>query len=153
MSHFFKDTEHLLRMAGLFAAGVVGFVVLRAIFVPAGFGELGHFRTGALADNQSRPLVFAGREACEECHDEVVALRKGGAHAGVGCEACHGALAAHAGDPATVQARRPDPKATCLICHLPNAAKPTSFPQVDPSENGDGQACTSCHRPHNPKVQ
>lgn len=153
MRQIFKDTEHLLRMAALFAVGLLAFVVLRAIFVPPGFGELGHFRTGALADNREHPLVHAGQDACAECHDEVVVVRKGGAHAAIGCEACHGALAAHAGDPGTVQARRPDPKATCLVCHRPNVAKPPSFPQVEPSEHGEGQACTSCHRAHNPKVQ
>jgi hypothetical protein len=153
VSHILKDTEHLLRMAGLFALGVLAFVVLRAVFVPVGFGELGHYRSGALADNRAHPMVFAGRDACADCHDDVVAMRKGGAHVGIGCEACHGALAAHAENPETAKAKRPDPRVTCLICHRPNVAKRAGFPQVEPSEHGEGQTCTSCHRAHNPKVQ
>lgn len=153
MSRNFKDVQHLLHMAGLFVLGLAGFVVLRAILVPAGFGELGHFRSGALADNRQRPLAFAGRDACAECHDDVVRARQGGKHAGIGCEACHGALAAHAADAEHVRPTRPDARTICLVCHLANVAKPASFPQIVPAEHGEGEACTSCHRPHHPKAE
>ena len=55
------DAEHLFRLAALFAAGVVIFLVVRALMVPPGFGELGHFRPGSLGANQQKPLHFAGR--------------------------------------------------------------------------------------------
>jgi len=64
--------------------------------MPKDFGQYGHYRPGALADNAAMPISFAGRAACEECHADVVEGRAGHKHEHVGCEACHGALAAHA---------------------------------------------------------
>jgi hypothetical protein len=41
-------------MAGLFAVGLTAFLLLRWLMVPEGFGELGHYRVGAIADNRAR---------------------------------------------------------------------------------------------------
>lgn len=153
MRRFFADSQHLLRAALLLVVGVVLFVVLRAAFVPADFGIHGHYRAGALADNQNQPLHFAGHGACEECHSDVVAARLGSKHEQIGCEACHGALAAHAADPGTSTPVRPDARAICLRCHTQKVTIPEWFPQVDPATHGDGQACNTCHQPHRPAVQ
>ncbi len=154
MTGRFRDSRHLLRAAMLFGAGIVVFLVARALLVPKDFGVLGHFRQGALADNRSRPIVFAGRAACEECHGDVVEARKGSKHARVGCEACHGALAAHASaaDPSANKPTKPNPKVICLVCHLENTARPKTFPQVDPKDHGDGASCGECHKPHHPEM-
>jgi len=152
MNGRFKDSRHLLRAGGLFVAGFLVFLVLRAVLIPEGFGALGHFRPGAIDDNRDRPLSFAGRTACEECHSEVVQARKGSEHEGVGCEACHGPLAGHASDPSATKPARPDPKKVCLVCHLANTARPKAFPQVEPKEHGDGGACGNCHKPHHPEL-
>ena len=42
---------------------------------------------------------FAGHQTCETCHTDIADTKTKGAHAHVNCEACHGALAAHADDP------------------------------------------------------
>ena len=148
----FREVQHLVRAALLFLAGVAAFLLLRQSLVPKGFGEYGHFRSGALEDNRGRPLQFAGMAACEECHSDVVEARKGSKHAAVRCEACHGPLAAHASDPTTGKPVRPDPKTVCLVCHRDNVAKPRGFPKVDPGEHGGGEACNTCHKPHHPEV-
>ena len=145
----FRDQEHLIRIAGLFAAGFLVFLVVRALFVPQGFGVYGHFRAGALDDNRARPVVFAGRTACEDCHSDVVEARKGGKHAGLGCEACHGPLADHAQDPTSGKPKRPD-AALCPVCHTANVAKPAGFPQIDLKEHSGGASCLECHQAHRP---
>jgi Cytochrome c554 and c-prime len=150
MNRFVKDKEHLVRMAALFAAGVVVFLILQAVLVPKGFGVYGHYRAGALADNRVRVPRFAGRTACIECHTDERDAWKGGKHAGVACEACHGALAKHAEDPSSSKVVKPDPKTICFTCHLTNVAKPKKFPQMDPKNHFDGGACNSCHAPHAP---
>ncbi len=150
MQKFFKDKEHLVRMAALFAAGVVLFVIARAVLVPKGFGLYGHYRAGALADNKARPVVHAGRAACGECHTDKKDELAAGKHAGVGCEACHGPLAKHAEDPSALKPTKPEPKALCLRCHLVNVAKPKTFPQVDPKTHMDGADCHGCHASHAP---
>ena len=153
MPDLFRDKEHLVRMAALFAAGLLAFLVLRAVLVPKGFGEFGHYRAGSLIENRSLPQRFAGRTACGECHDDVAAERAVGGHAGIGCEACHGALGAHAQDPAALQPDLPEAMPLCLGCHRTSVAKPTWFPQVDPAEHGEGEACDLCHLPHHPDME
>ena len=152
MSGWLKDREHLVRMAVIFAGALALFLVVRAVMVPKGFGTYGHFRSGALKDNASHPIVYAGRQACGDCHDDIVAARKGSKHEQIGCEACHGALAAHAADPDKMQPVLPDARTICLVCHLANMTKPKWFPQVNPKEHGDGGPCTSCHKPHHPEI-
>ena len=150
MSGFFGHKEHLARMAALFGVGIVAFLVLQALLVPRSFGVYGHYRAKALEENRARPVAFAGRAACVECHSDVPDAMKGGPHAGVHCEACHGPLAAHAGDPTEKKALRPDSRVLCARCHAANVARPARFPQVDPAEHSGGEACTTCHAAHNP---
>ncbi len=152
MQRFLKDREHLFRMAGLFLIGLILFLVVQLLLVPKDFYKFGHFRAGALADNAARPVAFAGRQACESCHPDVVAARKGSRHGMIGCEACHGALAKHADDPGSLKPTRPDGRTLCLVCHREDVAKPKSFKQVNPQEHMGGEACISCHKPHHPEM-
>jgi hypothetical protein len=139
-------------MAGLFAVGITAFLVLRWMLVPADFGLLGHYRAGAVNDNMERPVKFAGQAVCVACHTEVAELRAKGKHAGVSCESCHGALAAHAQNQDGVKPKRPDPRTTCILCHTASISKPTSFPQVVPAEHAPEGSCAECHVVHNPKL-
>jgi predicted CXXCH cytochrome family protein len=150
MSSPLAHRGHLVRVAVLFAAGVVAFLVLRALLVPKGFGVYGHYRAGALDDNRARPVSFAGRAACLECHSDVGDLMAKGKHATVRCEACHGPHAAHAADPSTVQAVRPDVHVLCARCHQALVGRPAAFPQVDVADHAGKEACTTCHTPHSP---
>jgi hypothetical protein len=147
-----SDYVHLVRMAGLFAVGITAFVVLRWLLVPADFGVFGHYRAGAVRDNMAPPLVHAGQAACVECHADVAEVRSKGRHARVACESCHGALAAHASDPAASKPTRPDPRKTCITCHTSSISKPAAFPQVVPAEHAPEGSCAACHAVHNPKI-
>jgi hypothetical protein len=146
-----KEAAHLIRLAALFVAGFVTFLLIRQAIVPAGFGKYGHFRAGALDDVRARPISFAGRSACEGCHDDKRAALNKGKHINVGCEACHGPLAAHADDPDKVKPVLPDTRQLCPVCHETNSAKPKGFPQVDSKDHSGGEPCKSCHQPHTPK--
>ena len=154
MSDRFPHSRHLFRMACLFAGGGLLFVVARAAFVPKGFGELGHFRKGAIAENQARQPSFAGRDTCKGCHPAVLeAMEKAKSrHAGVGCEACHGPLAKHAENPVSKPAR-PDARRLCLTCHEANVAKPLGFKQIVAKEHNEGLTCTDCHNQHTPGME
>lgn len=152
MKRRFQDVEHLLRLAALFVGGLLVFIVVRSLLVPADFGVYGHYRAGALDDNRRPAPVFAGAESCAECHDDVVASRLGGGHEDVRCEACHGPLGRHAVDPTALVPERPDASPLCLRCHLRAMAKPAPFPQVDPMEHAGGDPCDDCHLPHAPGI-
>jgi uncharacterized CHY-type Zn-finger protein len=146
----FKDFEHLLRVAAVFVVGLISFLALRSALVPRSFGQYGHYRGNALAEISARPVKYAGHKVCEDCHDDIVAVKKTGKHAGVNCEACHGPLANHAADPASVVPQLPDTAVLCARCHEANLAKPAAFPQVDTKDHSGGQVCKMCHQPHSP---
>lgn len=145
-----KDAEHLLRLAGVFVVGFLLFLGIRAHFVPNSFGQYGHYRGDALTDVAALPVVHAGHQTCEACHDNIATEKVKGKHAKVNCEACHGALGKHAEDPTSVVPTKPDPAVLCVRCHEANSAKPKWFPQVKPEEHSGGMVCNTCHKPHNP---
>jgi Cytochrome c7 and related cytochrome c len=147
----FRDAEHLARLAGLFLVGGVLFVVVRAALVPDDFGVYGHYRAGALADNASRPIAYAGQPACLECHSDAGGVKRAGAHAPVSCEACHGPLAPHAAGEVTTPPR-PGPT-LCLVCHATSTGRPAWMKQIVPAEHAGEEGCTTCHQPHTPRIQ
>ena len=113
----------------------------------------------APADHATLPSGYAGSEACEPCHQDLVgkfsenphtrmALMHGGK--GVTCENCHGPGQAHieAGGDVTkifqfskASAKLIDDK--CLSCHV------GAHPNFDRSAHGEAKvSCTSCHSVH-----
>jgi hypothetical protein len=150
--HVFKDAGHLFRLAAVFVAGGLAFVGARAFLVPKSFGQYGHYRGDAIADIAARPLNYAGHQACEDCHTGVLEKKKTGKHVHVNCEACHGPLANHAADPASVQPPKLDTAVLCVRCHEANIAKPKSFPQVASTDHSTGLPCDTCHQPHSPAI-
>jgi hypothetical protein len=148
----FKDAGHLFRLAGVFIAGTVLFLVVRGFLVPKSFGQYGHYRANAIAELAARPVKFAGHQTCETCHADVLEKKKDGKHARVNCEACHGPLAGHADDPTSVTPAKLDTAVLCARCHEENAAKPKSFPQVATADHSTGLPCDTCHQPHSPAI-
>lgn len=148
----FKDAGHLFRLAAVFVAGLLIFLVIRGFLVPKSFGQFGHYRADAVTEIAARPIKFAGHESCEGCHADVLDKKKNGKHAGVNCEACHGPQAQHVDDPTSVKPAKLDTAVLCARCHEANAAKPRNFPQVDTEEHSTGLPCDTCHQPHSPVI-
>jgi uncharacterized CHY-type Zn-finger protein len=149
----FKDAEHLLRLALVFVLAGILFLVVRAMLVPRSFGEYGHYRGAAMAEIAAQRVKFAGHQTCEACHTDVAGLKSKGMHAGVNCEACHGALAKHADDPTDVQPPKLDTAVLCVRCHEVNGARPKSFPQIVAKNHNPGLSCEACHQPHSPLIE
>lgn len=149
----FKDIEHLVRLAAVMAVALLAFLVLRAAVVPRSFGQYGHYRGAAIAEIAARPIAYAGHQACEACHTDIVEQKKQGKHIVIPCETCHGALAGHAEDPASVTPPKLETAVLCSRCHESNSAKPKAFPQVVTPDHAGGIACDVCHQPHRPKIE
>jgi len=148
----FKNAGHLFRLAAVFAAGLLVFLVIRGFLVPRSFGRYGHYRGNAIAELAARPVNFAGHQTCEDCHADVLQNKKDGRHARVNCEACHGPLAKHADDPISLTPPKLDTALLCVRCHEANGAKPKTFPQVASADHSGGLACDTCHQPHSPAI-
>lgn len=152
MKDFFRNAEHLIRVLILLVLGIAAFLLVRRAVIPAEFGKYGHFRPGAMDDIRARPINFAGHQTCEACHSDQADVKGKGKHANIACEACHGPLAKHAEDPASVVPQLPDTAVLCARCHEASQAKPKWFPQVVAAEHSGGVACNTCHKPHDPKI-
>lgn len=152
MGDRFGNYSHLIRMAGLFAVGIIVFLVARSFSVPADFGVYGHYRAGALDDARTQAIAFAGQAACVECHSDIGDLRKTARHAKVSCESCHGALATHAAGEEPLKPTRPDGVKTCIGCHLKSRSKPSTFAQIEVADHAGDNRCIDCHNPHAPKI-
>ena len=152
MKRFFRDSEHLVRLAVVLAVCVVAFLLIRNAVVPPSFGQYGHYRGASLEEIRQRPITYAGRAACEMCHEPALKILNEGRHKRISCEACHGPQAKHAGDPSAAKPQLPDTTILCGRCHEADKAKPKGFPQVVTKEHSGGVACKDCHKPHQPKL-
>lgn len=150
--NLFKDKEHLVRMAGIFALGVVAFLVLQLLLVPDTFGLYGHYRAAAIGDQMRKPLTYAGRGSCARCHGPQVDVQKSGKHTTLGCETCHGPLMKHSVAPSTEKPSKLSVKKLCPSCHEQNVARPKWLEQVNSVEHSSGEACDTCHQPHAPQM-
>ena len=124
-----KDAGHLFRFAGLFVIAFLVFLIVRGYVVPKSFGQYGHYRGAAIGEIASRPVRFAGHQECEGCHTDIADTKSKGKHAHVNCEACHGALAAHADDPTSVTPVKPDTAVLCARCHTRQRLNLKTFPR------------------------
>jgi len=148
----FKDAEHLFRLAAVFLAGFVLFLIVRSVLVPRSFGRYGHYRGDAIAEAAALPVSYAGHKACADCHSDIVDVKSHGKHKGVNCESCHGPQEKHVEDPGAVTPAKLDTSLLCPRCHQANIAKPKSFPQVEAADHSNGVACNTCHKPHSPAI-
>ncbi len=142
--------QQVTRLVLVFALLGVALVGARYRFVPATFGDAGHYRAAAIPQITGQPIRYAGREACNECHSDIADVHSRGRHQTVACEACHGPLAAHLENPADVHPLVPRDRRFCPRCHSYDPARPTGFPQIDPVAHNPGKPCISCHNPHQP---
>lgn len=150
--NLFKDKEHLVRMAGIFALGIVAFLVLQLLLVPDTFGLYGHYRAAAITDEIRKPLTYAGRGSCARCHAPQVELHQSGKHVTLGCEGCHGPLMKHSVAPKNNKPPTLAAKRLCPACHEINVARPKLIKQVNSAEHSSGESCDTCHQPHAPQM-
>ena len=139
--------RHLIILAILVAV----FLVFQRLMIPESFGELGYYRANSLEDNQLFEAHYAGRETCNECHEDMSDLKEMDLHNGLSCETCHGPGLAHTIDSDSAELIIPDGRNFCGRCHAKNTArKEDAVLQIDLREHNPDKNCTYCHNPHAP---
>jgi hypothetical protein len=124
---------------------------MRRVLTPKTFGDLGHYRAAAIDEIVARPIKYAGRGACNDCHDDIAAVRGSGRHQMLACETCHGAAQAHVASGGEQKPIVPRERSFCPTCHGFDPARPTGFPQIDAVTHNPVKRCVTCHNPHEPK--
>lgn len=142
-----SQVYRLLIFFGVFA---LLFVLLHWVAKPESFGEYGHYRGRALAENVEREPHYAAVSVCAECHTDEAQEHKGGSHGKFSCQICHGAGGVHAEEPSAENIHKPDGRDLCLRCHEFRQARPVKFPQIVESEHAAGEKCITCHHAHAP---
>jgi hypothetical protein len=152
-------TKHYWRAAFLIVIGLVGFLALRAFLIPDSFGEYGFYRADNVQEQRDKPISFAKRGTCANCH-EGTATHEQGKHKTVQCQNCHAPLAVHVKDDEFID-EMPINRAPslCLRCHRALPSRPHDFPQIVVKDhvgtiehNLTSGACLECHKPHDPTL-
>lgn len=151
------------RIFALVFIGLLLGAVVKTLLTPKGFGVLGHYRVGAIADERARLPLLTGEQPCASCHPEQAAKHDKDVHGSVQCEDCHGSGRQHADAMARGAPLSEGPifrkleQGDCLVCHRQTNARPKMFPTVDVKQHfsflsvSDPQTpCQSCHDPHEP---
>jgi hypothetical protein len=96
-------------------------------------------------------VSFASASTCARCHASEATRLTVGSHAEIGCQSCHGPLAAHvvAGEDAdsdTVSVAVPTDD-TCVRCHVKTDGRPVTQTEIIPVQHYVS-TCLACHDPH-----
>lgn len=147
----------------LATAGVLGGAAVIAVVLFAGaamawdpYLDFALHRDSNAKQWAALPMTFADSSACAKCHLPEASRLASNAHAGIGCQSCHGALLAHveAGQSASksdVQIKVPTDE-VCVRCHAAAEGRPASFKTIVPADHYVGQ-CLQCHDPHTARAE
>jgi hypothetical protein len=155
---FWHFPDQVVRLMFLFALAIAALVVARCQFVPATFGEEGHYRSSARKAIAAGDIRYAGWQTCMECHEDEGEAKQRSFHRNLSCEVCHGPASDHAqawmegeDDAEALNPHIPSERDECLYCHRYLPSRPTGFPQVLAlTHNPLKPMCTECHDPHDP---
>lgn len=149
---FKRIPQQIVPLAALFAVMLTALITARALLIPDTFGDLGHYRAGAIPEIAAQGITYAGAAVCGECHDDVAESKLTSRHSRVPCETCHGPAANHVDEPDEYLPKTPRQRGHCELCHGYNQSRPSGFPQILTERHYPGQTCSECHDPHDPAL-
>ena len=140
----------LKRLIPLFIIFIGLFLFIRSKLIPDSFGQYGHYRGDALQDNASVEPVFATKEACYDCHDDIREKLESDMHADLSCLICHGPGLEHIASMEADNILKESGREFCGRCHHINAGRSRDVVfQVDiKTHHPEKKHCIECHNPH-----
>ena len=145
-----KVPEQVRRLALVVSVILAAVLLGRFVLMPRSLVAKELHVAATVQRERAKPVKYAGSAACRDCHDDVVQKKSRSYHKTLACEGCHGASAAHADDPSTGKPPAPRDRKYCPLCHAYDAARPTGFPQINPTAHNPLKPCIECHNPHDP---
>jgi len=138
------------RILLLFIAVIGLFLLARHFLIPETFGQYGHYRGAALDEISSREMVFADKEDCFACHDDILEKLENEMHAGLSCLICHGPGREHVDDPQLGNIDKNSGREFCGRCHDFHPSRPSDvINQIDiKTHHTEKTNCIECHNPH-----
>lgn len=145
--------EQVVRLGIVVSVVGGGILVLYAFAIPPQYKDTALQRAAAVEREKAKPTHYAGESACKECHEDQTKEKHDGKHRNLSCGTCHGALQKHIDDPLNEANKpyAPRERDFCPQCHAYDPARPTGFPQINPSIHNPLKACITCHKPHAPE--
>ncbi len=152
--------DHIWRPLYVVLAVVLVIVLIRACYVPKGFGVwdrgymYGWHRKGNEGEWKVGKVKYKTAAYCQDCHGREHGAIKRSAHAAVMCENCHGPALDHPDDPPKLTIDRD--RSLCARCHalLPYKAGGRAAVRGISMETHHPEAeCVRCHRPHDPRPE
>lgn len=142
--------EQVTRIVAVMAVLAIGAVALRFYVIPRSYFSRSLHRQSTVEREVAKPIKFAGSQECRECHDDIFDTKSRGYHKTLGCESCHSPGVKHADEPYSAKAGSPQARKFCPVCHAYDSARPTGFPQINPTLHNPRKPCIKCHNPHDP---
>jgi len=111
-----------------------------------------HPATDAGTWRQLKP-AYSDVARCVSCHEPEYKKLTSASHGAIGCESCHGPLAAHVADAPVAGEEGNAFKVTkptdevCTRCHVAAIGRPATFRQIVPAQHYLN-VCLQCHDPH-----
>jgi len=143
--------DQIIRLAVVAAVLAAALLVVRAFVIPEELTDPELHKTKTIERETAKGILYAGRTACKDCHEDEFATVVGGHHRNLACEICHGPSAGHADDPMAEKPPAPRDRKFCPQCHAFDASRPTGFPQINPVVHNPGMPCIDCHLAHDPE--
>jgi hypothetical protein len=137
-------------LAAVIGLLVVAALLLRFVIIPPSYFSRDLHQKSTVEREIAKPVHYAGAAACQDCHYEIVEAKNESYHETVACETCHGPSVEHAEDPFEAKPYAPRDRKFCPVCHTYDSARPTGFPQINPTTHNPVQPCITCHDPHDP---
>ena len=138
------------RLAIVIGVIVAGVLVTRFVLIPRHLIASDLHQSSTVQREMAKPAKFAGSSVCQACHEDIVATKAKAYHRNLACEGCHGPAVKHAEDPSAVKPLMPRDRKFCPVCHAYDSARPTGFPQINPTAHNPLKPCNACHNPHDP---
>jgi hypothetical protein len=136
------------KVFGLYALGLIIFLLIRFFFVPPTFGDYGWYRASSVEEIAGLEAKFANSSSCKSCHLEIYTAWKESHHKNVSCESCHGPSLKHVENSEKFGSYLNESRDFCLLCHKLLPSKPGFMPQIREGHANLRPSCLECHDPH-----